>query len=68
VSSCAGVSDAEYDPPYDRLAFLYTPRLTSLRSIVDHVAAVFPNLSFIPSSSENDSQLASLKKYRETAL
>ncbi|KAL1407637.1 Cu(2+)-transporting P-type ATPase [Vanrija albida] len=68
VSSCAGVSDAEYDPPYDRLAFLYTPRLSSLRSIVDHVAAVFPNLSFIPSSSENDSQLASLKKYRETAL
>lgn len=67
VTSQPGVSDAILADPYNHLSFLYTPALANLRAIVDHLTAIFPKLYFLPTSSENDSQLASLRKLRETA-
>lgn len=67
VGAQPGVSDAVLAAPYNHLSFLHTPAITNLRAIVDHLTAVFPNLYFLPTSSENDSQLASLRKLRETA-
>lgn len=67
VASQPGVSDVALAEPFDHLSFLHTPALTNLRGIVDHLTAVFPKLYFLPTSSENDSQLASLRKLRETA-
>jgi len=59
--------DIELDEPYDHLVFRHTPTLASLRDIVDTLADRFPQLSFLPTSTENETQLASLRKYRETA-
>lgn len=62
----AGVTDVSLDPPYDQLSFLHTSTLTSLRAVVDHLAERFPQLSFLPASNANATQLASLQKHHET--
>lgn len=67
AASLPGVTDVVLPVPYDHLSFVHSSTLTSLRAIVDHLAEKFPNLSFLPTSSENDSQLASLRKHREIA-
>lgn len=54
-------------PPFDRIGFAYTPALASLRVVVDQLTVAFPKLYFLPTSSENDSQLKSLRKHREIA-
>jgi Cu+-exporting ATPase len=62
-----GVMDIECPALHDHLLFRHTPTLASLRDIVDHMAEKFPQLSFLPTSTENETQLASLQKHRETA-
>jgi Cu+-exporting ATPase len=61
------VSDIEVLDPYDHLTFRHATAMASLRDIVDHLAEKFPQLSFLPTSTENETQLASLQKHRETA-
>jgi Cu+-exporting ATPase len=67
LSTQPGVSDIVLDAPYQTLSFLHTPTLANLRVILDHLTSVYPQLYALPSSSESDSQLASLRKLRETA-
>lgn len=62
-----GVMDISFEEPYEHLTFRHSTALTSLRDVVDHLASEFPNLSFLPTSTENETQLASLQKHRETA-
>ncbi|BEI85151.1 hypothetical protein CcaverHIS002_0505520 [Cutaneotrichosporon cavernicola] len=67
LSTQPGVSDIEFVAPYQNLSFLYSPALANLRSILDHLTSVFPQLYALPSSNQGDSQLASLRKLRETS-
>lgn len=67
IESLPGVSAVSFYSPYDHIEFLHTPTLTSLRGVVDELTAAFPKLYFLPTSSENDSQLRSLRKHREIA-
>jgi Cu+-exporting ATPase len=68
TTSLAGVHSASLPYPHTHLLFTHSPLLISLRSIVDSLAASFPQLSFLPISSQNDDQLASLQKHKETTL
>lgn len=63
-----GVHSAVLLPPYSHLALTHSPLLISLRSIVDTLSASFPQLSFLPVSNNDDSQIASLQKHKEAAL
>lgn len=68
TTSLAGVHSATLPFPHSHLLLVHSPTLISLRTIVDSLTAAFPQLSFLPISANNDSQLASLRKYKETAL
>jgi Cu+-exporting ATPase len=68
TTSLAGVHSAALPFPHSHLLLVHSPALISLRTIVDSLTAAFPQLSFLPVSATNDSQLASLKKHKETAL
>ncbi|ODN93419.1 Cu2+-exporting ATPase [Cryptococcus wingfieldii CBS 7118] len=68
TGSIAGVHSAICPPPYTHLALSHSPLLASLRVIVDTLSAAFPALNFLPVSSNNDSQIASLQKHKEAAL
>ncbi|WVW79360.1 hypothetical protein I302_101328 [Kwoniella bestiolae CBS 10118] len=67
TSNIAGVHSATLPPPYTHLALTHSPLLISLRTLVDTLSARFPQLSFLPVSTRDDSQLASLQKHKETA-
>ncbi|KAL7423999.1 Cu(2+)-transporting P-type ATPase [Cryptotrichosporon argae] len=68
TTAIAGVHSATLPFPHTHLVLVHSPLLAPLRTIVDTLAAAFPQLSFLPTSSANDSQLASLQKHRETAV
>ncbi|WWD21309.1 hypothetical protein CI109_105793 [Kwoniella shandongensis] len=68
TESLAGVHSVTLPPPYTHLALTHSPLLVSLRAIVDSLSTAYPQLSFLPTSTRDDSQLASLQKHRETAL
>lgn len=68
TTSLAGVRTASLPFPHSHLLLVHSPTLISLRTIVDSLTAAFPQLSFLPISANNDSQLASLRKHKETAL
>lgn len=59
--------DASLPFPHTHLLLTHSLLLISLRSIVDSLSSSFPQLSFLPTSSQSDDQLASLKKHKETA-
>ncbi|WWC91209.1 uncharacterized protein L201_006151 [Kwoniella dendrophila CBS 6074] len=67
TSNLAGVHSATLTAPYTHLALTHSPLLISLRTLVDTLSARFPQLSFLPVSTRDDSQLASLQKHKETA-
>jgi Cu+-exporting ATPase len=68
ITSLPGVQAAILPFPHTHLSLRHAPALTSLRGIIDNLAQTFPQLSFLPTSSDNSDQLASLQKHRETAL
>ncbi|KJD99690.1 Cu2+-exporting ATPase [Cryptococcus gattii NT-10] len=68
TEAIAGVHSAILLPPYSQLALTHTPLLVSLRTIVDILTLSFPQLSFLPVSINNDSQIASLQRHKEAAL
>ncbi|KAK8844036.1 hypothetical protein IAR55_006830 [Kwoniella newhampshirensis] len=68
TESLAGVHSVTLPSPYTHLALTHSPLLISLRTIVDTLSAAYPQLSFLPTTTQDDSQLASLQKHRETAL
>ncbi|KIR97028.1 Cu2+-exporting ATPase [Cryptococcus deuterogattii 2001/935-1] len=68
VEGIAGVHSAILHPPYSHLALTHSPLIVSLRTIVDTLSASFPQLSFLPVSSNDDSQIASLQRHKEAAL
>jgi len=68
TTSLAGVHSASLPFPHTHLILVHSPTLISLRTLVDALSAAFPQLSFLPTSTQNDSQLASLQKHKETAL
>ncbi|WWC73094.1 uncharacterized protein I206_107059 [Kwoniella pini CBS 10737] len=63
----AGVHSATLPSPYTHLALTHSPLLISSRTLVDTLSARFPQLSFLPVSNRDDSQIASLQKHKETA-
>nr|XP_018999209.1 Cu2+-exporting ATPase [Kwoniella mangroviensis CBS 8507]OCF62670.1 Cu2+-exporting ATPase [Kwoniella mangroviensis CBS 8507] len=67
TSNLAGVHSATLPAPYTHLALTHSPLLISLRTLVDTLSARFPQLSFLPVSTRDDSQVASLQKHKETA-
>ncbi len=67
TTALAGVHSASLPFPHDHLLLSHSPTLISLRSLVDSLSTSFPQLSFLPTSTRNDSQLASLQKHKETA-
>ncbi|WVQ63898.1 uncharacterized protein L199_002054 [Kwoniella botswanensis] len=67
TSNLAGVHSATLPAPYTHLALTHSPLLMSLRTLVDTLSARFPQLSFLPVSTRDDSQVASLQKHKETA-
>lgn len=67
TTALAGVHTVACPFPHTHLLLSHSPLLVSLRTIVDTLAAAFPQLSFLPTSTQNDSQLASLQKHKETA-
>ncbi|WVQ93212.1 hypothetical protein IAU59_000276 [Kwoniella sp. CBS 9459] len=68
TESIAGVHSVTLPFPYTHLALTHSPLLISLRTLVDTLSASYPQLSFLPVSTRDDSQLASLQKHKETAL
>ena len=68
ITELAGTHSVALPPPYTSLYISHSPALISLRTVVDSLTVAYPNLNFLPLTSGNDSQLASLQKYRETAL
>lgn len=64
----AGVSAASLPPPHTHLYLTHSTALISLRAIIDALSLAYPQLTFLPTSSQNDEQLASLQKHKETAL
>ena len=68
TASLAGVHSASLPFPHTHLILVHSPTLITLRTLVDALSAAFPQLSFLPTSTQNDSQLASLQKHKETAL
>ncbi|WVR09060.1 hypothetical protein IAU60_006121 [Kwoniella sp. DSM 27419] len=67
TESLAGVHSAALPFPYTHLILTHSPLLISLRTLVDTLSAAYPHLSFLPVTTKDDSQLASLQKHRETA-
>ncbi|ORX39136.1 E1-E2 ATPase-domain-containing protein [Kockovaella imperatae] len=67
AQSYAGVHNAAFSSPPDTFYISHSPLLISLRTLVDSLAEAFPNLSFLPTSTTNDSQLDSLRKHKDTA-
>jgi len=67
TTSLAGVHAALLPFPHTHLILNHSPALISLRTIVDSLTAAFPQLTFLPTSTQNDSQLASLQKHKETS-
>ncbi|WRT69073.1 uncharacterized protein IL334_006056 [Kwoniella shivajii] len=67
TATLAGVHTVTLSAPYTHLALTHSPLLISLRTLVDTLSAQFPQLSFLPVSTRDDSQIASLQKHRETA-
>ncbi|ORY33109.1 E1-E2 ATPase-domain-containing protein [Naematelia encephala] len=65
--SLAGVHTAVLPYPHTHLVLTHTPTMIPLRTLIDHLSAAFPQLTFLPTSTRNDSQLASLQKHKETA-
>jgi Cu+-exporting ATPase len=68
TSSLAGVHAAALPYPHTHLLLSHSPLLIPLRAIVDSLAQTYPQLSFLPTSSESSDQLASLRKYKEIAV
>jgi Cu+-exporting ATPase len=68
VTALAGVHEAFLPFPHTHLRLSHSPLLISLRGIVDAMTLAYPNLNFLPTSTRDDSQLASLQKHKETAL
>ena len=67
ATSLAGVHSVTLSYPHTHLILTHSPLLISLRAIVDTLTTSFPQLTFLPTSTQNDSQLASLQKHKETA-
>jgi Cu+-exporting ATPase len=68
TTALAGVHEASLPFPHTHLHLSHSPTLISLRVIVDTLTTSFPQLNFLPSTTQNDSQLSSLQKHKETAL
>jgi len=68
ITSLAGVHSVSFPFPPTHLLLSHSPTLIPLRTLVDALSASFPQLTFLPTSTQNDSQIASLQKHKETAL
>jgi Cu+-exporting ATPase len=68
TKSLAGVHETTLPFPHSHLRLSHSPLLIPLRAIVDALTTAYPQLNFLPTSTQNDSQLASLQKHKETAL
>jgi Cu+-exporting ATPase len=68
VTPIPGVDLANLPFPHTHLYLRHSPVLASLRTIIDVLAVEFPQLSFLPISSDNTEQSASLQRHKETAL
>lgn len=68
TTALAGVHAAALPFPHTHLILSHSPLLITLRAIVDALAESYPQLSFLPTSSESSDQLASLRKYKEIAI
>jgi Cu+-exporting ATPase len=66
LESLPGVIGVTFPYPHSHLLFSHTPTLTSLRTIVDTLATAYPHLTFLPTSTHNNSQVSSLQKHKET--
>lgn len=66
LESLPGVIGVTFPYPHSHLLFSHTPTLTSLRTIVDTLATAYPHLTFLPTSTYNNSQVSSLQKHKET--
>lgn len=62
----AGVQAAALPFPHDHLILKHSPAMISLRTLVDTLSDAFPKLSFLPTSTQGDEQLASLRRLKET--
>lgn len=67
TESLAGVHTVALPFPHTHLFLSHSPLLVSLRTIVDTLTTAYPHLTFLPTSTKNDSQLASLQRHKETA-
>ncbi|KAK4685073.1 P-type Cu+ transporter, partial [Tremellales sp. Uapishka_1] len=68
LTSLAGLHTASLPYPHDHLYLSHSPLLLPLRTIVDTLSAAYPQITFLPTTTANDSQLASLQKHKETRL
>lgn len=66
LESLAGVHTVSFPYPHSHLLFTHSAALITLRTIVDTLATAYPHLTFLPTTTQNDSQLASLQKHKET--
>jgi Cu+-exporting ATPase len=67
ITGLPGVQTAFLPFPHTHLFLRHASLLSSLRTIIDVLAQTYPQLSFLPTSSDNSDQLASLQKHKETA-